>query len=37
VWNAGRDGKNFVKGLSKEMRNRVYCLVDVDEKKIEQG
>lgn len=37
VWGAGRDGKDFVKALSAEMRKRVYCMVDVDEKKIQGG
>lgn len=37
VWGAGRDGKDFVKALSPETRRRVYCMVDVDDKKIERG
>jgi hypothetical protein len=37
VWGAGRDGKDFVKALSPEGRKRVYCFVDVDDKKIEAG
>ena len=37
VWGAGRDGKDFVKALSQDMRRRVYCFVDVDEKKIDGG
>jgi hypothetical protein len=37
VWGAGRDGKDFVKALSKDMRRRVACFVDVDEKKIDSG
>ena len=37
VWGAGRDGKDFVKALNVENRKRVYCFVDVDEKKIEAG
>jgi hypothetical protein len=37
VWGAGRDGKDFVKALSKDVRNRVACFVDVDERKIEAG
>jgi hypothetical protein len=37
VWGAGRDGKDFVKALSQDMRRRVYCFVDVDEKKIDHG
>lgn len=37
VWGAGRDGKDFVKALSEDARKRVYCFVDVDAKKIEQG
>ena len=35
VWGAGRDGKDFIKALSSdELRQRIVCLVDVDEKKI---
>lgn len=37
VWGAGRDGKDFVKALNPETRKRVYCFVDVDEKKINLG
>ena len=37
VWGAGRDGKDFVKSLSKENRKRIYCFVDVDEKKLDIG
>ena len=37
VWGAGRDGKDFVRALSLEARERVYCFVDVDQKKIQQG
>ena len=37
IWGAGRDGKDFVKALSKNVRKRVACFVDVDEKKIEAG
>lgn len=37
VWGQGRDGKDFVKALSPDARKRVYCFVDVDCKKIEQG
>ena len=37
VWGAGRDGKDFVKALSEKARQRVFCLVDVDMKKIQQG
>jgi glycosyltransferase involved in cell wall biosynthesis len=37
VWGAGRDGKDFVKALSPETRRRVYCMVDVDDKKIDRG
>lgn len=37
VWGAGRDGKDFVKALSKDIRKRVACFVDVDERKIEAG
>ena len=37
VWGAGRDGKDFVKALSPNLRERVVCLADVDEKKIDAG
>jgi glycosyltransferase involved in cell wall biosynthesis len=37
VWGAGRDGKDFVKALSKDVHRRVACFVDVDEKKINGG
>jgi len=37
VWGAGRDGKDFVKALSPSVRKRVYCMVDVDDRKIEHG
>ncbi|GMI13131.1 hypothetical protein TrVE_jg2581 [Triparma verrucosa] len=34
VWGAGRDGKNFVKNISVELRKNIRVMVDVDEKKI---
>lgn len=34
IWGAGRDGKDFFKALSPTKQQRVYCFVDVDEKKI---
>ena len=34
VWGAGRDGKDFIKALSAEIRSCVACLVDVDRNKI---
>lgn len=37
IWGSGRDGKDFVKALSSDMRQRIYCMVDVDEKKIDAG
>jgi glycosyltransferase involved in cell wall biosynthesis len=37
IWGAGRDGKDFFKALSEDMRRRVYCMVDVDEKKLAVG
>jgi Glycosyl transferase family 2 len=37
VWGAGRDGKDFVKALSPGVRQRLYCMVDVDEEKIARG
>jgi glycosyltransferase involved in cell wall biosynthesis len=35
VWGAGRDGKDFVKAM-QEHCHRIYCFVDVDEKKLER-
>jgi len=37
VWGAGRDGKDFIKSLSPDLRDRVACIADVDEKKINLG
>ena len=37
IWGAGRDGKDFFKSLSPEIRCHVRCFVDVDEKKIKSG
>ena len=37
IWGAGRDGKDFVKALSPPARQRVYCLLDVDDAKIARG
>jgi hypothetical protein len=37
IWGAGRDGKEFLKALSVDMRKRVYCFVDVDAKKLAIG
>lgn len=37
IWGAGRDGKDFFKSLSPDLRGRVRCFVDVDEKKIAAG
>ena len=37
IWGAGRDGKHFYKALSDDLRCRVYCFVEVDEKKLEAG
>jgi Glycosyl transferase family 2 len=37
VWGAGRDGKDLVKALTPQARQRVYCLLDVDDAKIAQG
>jgi hypothetical protein len=37
VWGAGRDGKDLLKALSAEVRSRILCMVDVDDKKIEAG
>lgn len=35
VWGAGRDGKDFIKALDPDLRQRIYCMVDVDEKKLQ--
>ena len=37
VWGAGRDGKDFIKALSPDLRQRVACIADVDPKKINTG
>eukprot|EP00978_Attheya_sp_CCMP212_P007438 scaffold17244_cov55-Attheya_sp.AAC.1 len=37
VWGAGRDGKDFVKSMRPQLRDRVVCFVDVDDKKIAAG
>jgi glycosyltransferase involved in cell wall biosynthesis len=37
IWGAGRDGKDVFKALSEDMQRRVYCMVDVDEKKLSVG
>ena len=37
IWGAGRDGKDFFKALSDDLRCQVYCFVDVDAKKLELG
>lgn len=37
IWGAGRDGKDFFKALSHDAQHRVYCMVDVDEKKLDVG
>jgi glycosyltransferase involved in cell wall biosynthesis len=37
VWGAGRDGKDFIKALRPEVRERIACIVDVDPKKINIG
>jgi hypothetical protein len=37
VWGAGRDGKDFVKALSSKVQSRVYCMMDVDDTKIQSG
>jgi len=37
VWGAGRDGKDFVKAISAEVRERIVCFVNVDPKKINHG
>jgi len=33
IWGVGRDGKDFYKSLSDDIKPRVRCFVDVDEKK----
>jgi len=37
IWGAGRDGKDFFRALSNDLRGLVYCFLDVDEKKIGLG
>lgn len=37
IWGAGRDGKDFLKALTPVLRSRVYCFVDVDDKKISRN
>lgn len=37
IWGAGRDGKDFFKNLSDDLKRRVYCFVDVDVKKLNSG
>ena len=37
VWGAGRDGKDFVKALHPDVQKRIYCLAEVDAKKIDSG
>lgn len=37
VWGAGRNGKGFIKALQPEFRERIACLVDVDQKRIDAG
>ena len=37
VWGGGRDGKDFIKALRPQFLERVYCIADVDEQKIERG
>lgn len=37
VWGAGRDGKDFLKALSEDIRSRIYCFVDVAETKLDAG
>lgn len=37
IWGCGRDGKDFFKALDEDIKERVYCFVDVDEKKLNAG
>lgn len=37
IWGAGRDGKEFFKMLDEANKQRVYCFVDVDIKKLQSG
>ncbi|CAJ1931962.1 unnamed protein product [Cylindrotheca closterium] len=37
LWGAGRDGKDFVKTLRPDLRERIYCFVDLDSKKLESA
>jgi len=35
VWNAGKEGRHFLRSLSEKNRNKVRCFYDVDKKKVE--
>eukprot|EP00794_Sanderia_malayensis_P009203 gene9203-10177_t len=37
IWNAGKQGRRFYRSLSKQSRDKVLALCDVDEKKINKG
>lgn len=37
IWNAGRDGKDFIKNLSPEFQGRVRGFCDIDDEKIKRG
>mmetsp|Transcript_13577 Transcript_13577/g.31847 ORF Transcript_13577/g.31847 Transcript_13577/m.31847 type:complete len:562 (+) Transcript_13577:100-1785(+) len=37
IWGCGRDGKDFFKALDEDLKERVYCFVDVDVKKLNVG
>ncbi|GBG26817.1 UDP-GlcNAc:betaGal beta-1,3-N-acetylglucosaminyltransferase-like protein 1 [Hondaea fermentalgiana] len=37
IWNAGRDGRDFLKNLSPEFQKRVRGFCDIDEEKIKRG
>ena len=37
IWGCGRDGKDFFKALDEDLKERVYCFVDIDVKKLNAG
>ena len=37
IWGCGRDGKDFYKALDEDLKERVYCFVDIDIKKLNAG
>ncbi|XP_066912360.1 queuosine-tRNA galactosyltransferase-like [Clytia hemisphaerica] len=37
IWNAGKQGRKFYRSLDPENREKVLCMCDVDDKKIQKG